>query len=540
MVNLLESYTNKVIALDLPHIIKWYTCGPTIYADSHLGHARTFITFDILRRYLESIGHIVLYTMNITDIDDKIMTKVKMIHWNNLLEKINIINNKSDGEKDNFIPLEQDELEQILLKHYKEEELWPPKDLFYNFIDNEEKNFWNDMKSLNIKNPFAKIRVTEVHNEMIRFVENLINKNMAYVSKSGSVYFDTKNFKELYPTLDFSLHQESENDINKKNKFISEKKNPRDFALWKCVKKYEIPLDSPWSQGHWGWSLECSVMIQKLFNWNDDLNQNDIDIHSGGIDLKYPHHHNECLQTIALTGNQKWVKYFLHSGHLYINKEKMAKSLGNFITIKNFLQKHNYRILRLLFMNSNWCETLDFNTDIINQTVELDNKIQNLYEHFQHHIRLNKIKNNISNSDIEFNNTIDTFKHNINIYWNDFNTTKIILEIRKIIDEIYKYLMVDYNLVNIIKVKELLDVQFKIIAVEYDIVQNNNDNDKYIQTIVDIRNEIKNITLSIPKDNKDIKNKLFGLSDWIRDIKMKQIGIKIEDQNNSIKWSYSK
>src|SRR5205807_810672 len=121
-------------------------------------------------------------------------------------------------------------------------ELWPPKELFFDFINNEEKKFWEDMKSINVKNPYAKIRVTEVHNEMIQFIQELMNKNLAYISQNKSVYFDTQKFKELYSNIGF--HKETGNELNLKNKFSKEKKNANDFALWKTAKKYEVFFDS--------------------------------------------------------------------------------------------------------------------------------------------------------------------------------------------------------------------------------------------------------------------------------------------------------
>lgn len=517
MVKLFESFINNKIELDLPQTIKWYTCGPTVYADSHLGHARTFITFDILRRYLESIGHTVLYCMNITDIDDKISNKVKQIHWNNLLKSKNVYSNDLNSEQ----------MEETLLQYYKEEELWPPKELFYEFVNNEEKKFWEDMKSINVKMPFSKIRVTQVHKEMIEFINELIEKEFAYISK-GSVYFDTQKFNTLHPGV--GLHKENDDDINIKNDFEIEKKHPRDFALWKAAKKYEITFESPYSYGHYGWHTECCVMIKKLFG-------NEIDIHSGGIDLKHPHHHNEGVQTTALTNIKKWVKYFLHSGHLYINKEKMAKSLGNFVTIKNFLNNHNYRVLRLIFMNSNWNEVLDFNEGIIIEAEDLDKRIQNLNGHLEHHIRLNKMKNQIDNFDIEFDVNLEYYQKNLKEHWENFNTIKVLTEIRKLIDNTYKYLLEDYNLNNLVKLKKILDAQFDIIGIDYNINMNN-QSDKFVDSIIDIRNKIKNYSTSLTKEQKEIKKKLFEITDWIRDSRLKDLGVKIEDQTNSTKWNY--
>lgn len=517
MVKLHESLTNKKQELELPKIIKWYTCGPTIYADSHLGHARTFITFDILRRYLESKGHIVLYCMNITDIDDKILNKVKIIHWDNLLETKKLTPTSTDIDK----------IEELLLNNYSAEDLHPSKELYYEFVNNEEKKFWVDMDSINVKMPFSKVRVTEVINEIIEYIQELIKKDYAYVSKNGSVYFDTQRFNKLYPNI--GLHKEIDEQLNLKNSFTNEKKHPNDFSLWKTAKQYEISFDSPFGKGRPSWNIECSVMIKKIFGET-------IDIHSGGIDLKFPHHHNECVQTTAYTENPNWVKYFLHSGHLHINKEKMAKSLNNFITIKNFLGNHNYRVLRLILMNSNWNEVLDFNEHIINEATELDNRIHNIYGEILNSTKNIKIKSNIDHDDLIFSEYLNNIDKILEQYWEEFNTIKIIHQIRALIDEIFKYILIDYNPINIYNAKKILDKQFELIGIEYYTNIDGNIMNKYIDTIVEIRDEIKENIKFIPKENKELKNKLFKISDWIRDIKMKELGIQLEDSNKNTKW----
>lgn len=536
MVKLFESFRNNVIELELPKTIKWYTCGPTIYDDSHIGHARTFITNDIIRKYLESKNHNVLYGMNITDIDDKIMNKVKRMHWSSLLSKLNI----------NLEIWSDEKCESLLSEKFTEEEMTPPMDLFYDFINNEEKKFWCDMKSINVKMPYAKIRVTQVQDEIIEFIQTLIDKDIAYVSGKGidkSVYFDTQKFRELQimnhsqDTCDYLLHKENSNDMNLKNDFSSEKKHPYDFSLWKAKKKYEISFKSPWGNGHVSWHTECSVMINKLF-------KSKIDIHSGGIDLKFPHHHNECIQTIAYTNNYEWNKYFLHSGHLHINNEKMSKSLGNMVTIKSFLNLYNYRVLRLIFINSKWNEILNFSEDIINHAFDFDNKLLNFFENINHHINLGKMKDSIDNDDCIFENSINIHCAKLDEHWDNFDTQKILLEIRKIMDDTNKYLQNNYNLINILRVRDILNNQFNILGIDYSFnkVQNIDKHTKnehqYIDAIIEIRNKLKNTIFDITNEHKEVKKKLYNICDWIRDVKMKSIGIKIEDLKDSTKWNY--
>lgn len=523
MVKLFESFRNESVNLDLPKIVNWYTCGPTIYDDSHIGHARTFITYDILRKYLESIGHHVLYTMNITDIDDKIMTKVRKLHWNNLLEKVD----SSHGDT----KLDDENTEKKLSKLFTEDEMTPPMNLFYDFVDKEEQKFWDDMRSIKVKMPFAKIRVTQVHNDIIEFIEKLINNDMAYIS-NGSVYFDTQKYKDTYnPPL--SLHSDSHDDMNLKNNFTTEKRHPHDFSLWKAKKKYEISFNSPWGQGHVSWHTECSAMINKLFG------DKPLHIHSGGIDLKFPHHHNECVQTIAHNGgNMDWVKYFVHTGHLHVDNEKMSKSLGNSVTIKNFLTNYNYRVLRLAFMvGGKWNDILNFNETLISYAADVDKRLSNFYENVAHHINLDKSKTLISDEDLKFITYIDEAETNLENLWELFDLQKILLEVQKIIDRTYLYMSyTNYSTTNLIKVKNLLDKQIVILGLDYDTKEAGNS-DKYINAIVDIRTTLKKYACDIPKENNEIKKKIFNLSDWIRDVKMKEIGIKMEDLKDSTKWT---
>lgn len=201
--------------------------------------------------------------------------------------------------------------------------------------------FWNDMKSLNVLFPTFVTRVTDVIPDIIEYIQNILGKGYAYES-NGSIYFNTQSFS----IPDFHKLSHGENDIDKK--FISDKMNQKDFALWKNVDDKEIiAYDSPWGKGRPGWHIECSVMIHKMFN-------SKLNIHGGGVDLKFPHHYNELLQTAAFTQNINWVDKFYHVGHLNINGEKMSKSKNNFITIKDCLKNRTISQIRLMFMLIDW------------------------------------------------------------------------------------------------------------------------------------------------------------------------------------------
>mmetsp|Transcript_17599 Transcript_17599/g.29164 ORF Transcript_17599/g.29164 Transcript_17599/m.29164 type:complete len:327 (+) Transcript_17599:208-1188(+) len=270
--------------------VTWYICGPTVYDVSHIGHARTYLAFDIVRRILSDYFHYdVFMVMNITDIDDKIIIK--------------------------------------------------SKDLGVSFMEvarQYEADFLEDMTSLGVRPPDVLTRVSEYVPQIIQYIERIIANGFAYDS-NGSVYFDVGKFSsdpshsyaKLQPNAigDASLLQEGEGALS--SAYGSEKRSPGDFALWKRSKEGEPSWDSPWGPGRPGWHIECSAMAS-------DIIGEKMDVHAGGVDLKFPHHDNELAQSEAYFKSDQWVNYFLHTGHLHIDGLKMAKSLKNFITIKCF------------------------------------------------------------------------------------------------------------------------------------------------------------------------------------------------------------
>jgi len=265
-------------------------CGPTVYDHSHMGHAKTYVCSDILRRILtDYFGYNVKLCMNITDIDDKIIMRAN-----------------------------ERKLE------------------FSEFSRSQETEFLNDCEALNIRLPSVITRVSEYVPEIVDYIKKIIDNGYAYES-NGSVYFDVLKFDaaenhkyaKLEPTNfgNLELLKEGEGALTGEGA-VSEKKNEQDFALWKKSKEGEPFWDSPWGTGRPGWHIECSAMASSIFK------EHPIDIHSGGIDLKFPHHDNELAQAEAYYDCNQWIKYFWHTGHLHIKGKKMSKSLKNFTTIK--------------------------------------------------------------------------------------------------------------------------------------------------------------------------------------------------------------
>ncbi|KAK7590199.1 hypothetical protein V9T40_001812 [Parthenolecanium corni] len=407
-------------------LIRWYSCGPTVYDAAHMGHARSYISFDILRRILsEYFGYDVKYVMNITDIDDKIIKRARQNylfqkyleeeHSNDeILSNVRVIAEKLaetiEGTQDNdkkgmFMKLHADVLNvlSVLEKETKPSEkktdikklLSEVKDSYSEFLDSKygsnindnsiftalprhwENEFHEDMHSLNILDPSVLTRVSEYVPEIIEYIQKIIVNGLAYES-NGSVYFDVGAFdakpNHFYAKLvpeaygDTKSLQEGEGDLFTD---VTEKKSVNDFALWKASKSGEPWWDSPWGKGRPGWHIECSVMASAILGET-------LDIHTGGVDLKFPHHDNELAQAEAYYDNDCWVRYFLHSGHLTIAGCKMSKSLKNFITIKDALKKYTARQLRFAFLLHKWNDTLDYSENTMEMAITYE-KLLNEY-----------------------------------------------------------------------------------------------------------------------------------------------------------------
>uniref|UniRef100_A0A2K6L4T2 Cysteine--tRNA ligase, cytoplasmic n=1 Tax=Rhinopithecus bieti TaxID=61621 RepID=A0A2K6L4T2_RHIBE len=407
--------------------VTWYCCGPTVYDASHMGHARSYISFDILRRVLKDYFKFdVFYCMNITDIDDKIIKRARQNYLfeqylekrpeaAQLLEDVQAalkpfsvkLNETTDPDKKQMLERIQHEvqlatepLEKAVQSRLTGEEvnscvevlLEEAKDLLSDWLDSTlgsdvtdnsifsklpkfwEGEFHRDMEALNVLPPDVLTRVSEYVPEIVNFVQKIVDNGYGYVS-NGSVYFDTAKFasseKHSYGKLvpeavgDQKALQEGEGDLSISADRLSEKRSPNDFALWKASKPGEPSWPCPWGKGRPGWHIECSAMAGTLLGAS-------MDIHGGGFDLRFPHHDNELAQSEAYFENDYWVRYFLHTGHLTIAGCKMSKSLKNFITIKDALKKHSARQLRLAFLMHSWKDTLDYSSNTMESALQYE------------------------------------------------------------------------------------------------------------------------------------------------------------------------
>ena len=304
--NTLSGQKEDFVPLNGNHVLL-YSCGPTVYDLSHLGHARMTITFDVIQRYLRFLGYDVTFVRNITDVDDKIIKR---------------------GKERGVRP------EQIAREY--------------------TYTFWKDMHDLNVQSPDVEPRCTEYIERMIDFISRLIEKGHAYPSH-GDVYFDVHSLKGYGKLKKQSLDDMlvgAREQARSQDELKEVKKSPVDFALWKGAPEAELAWQSPWGFGRPGWHLECSTMIKHVLGET-------IDIHGGGEDLVFPHHENECAQSEALHG-KPLAKYWLHNNFVQVEAEKMSKSLGNFRTIQDVLAQYSADAIRMFLLQTHYRSPIEF------------------------------------------------------------------------------------------------------------------------------------------------------------------------------------
>ena len=304
--------------------VKMYVCGPTVYNYFHLGNARPFITYDTLRRFLEFSGYHVSYVQNFTDIDDKMI-------------------NRANSEE-----ITVQELADRFIREY-----------FY------------DADRLNIKRATIHQCETESIDTISDLVQTLMDKGYAYEADDG-VYFDVSRFKP-YGQLSHHRLDELESSDREMSFDASDKRSSMDFVLWKKKKEHEPFWPSPWGDGRPGWHIECSAMIIKHLGET-------IDIHGGGQDLVFPHHENEIAQSEAATG-KPFVRYWLHNGFINIDQEKMSKSAGNFFTVRDLAEHHDYLVLRFFMLSSHYRMPINFSAELLQAAENGWKRIQTCLDH---------------------------------------------------------------------------------------------------------------------------------------------------------------
>lgn len=340
--------------------IRMYVCGPTVYSSAHLGHARAAVTFDVIHRFLSYLGYEVTYVRNFTDIDDKIIAKAN----------------------ETGVPAE--EISEKYIQEYIE-----------------------DMESIGVKAPTIQPKVTEHVAEIIEMIQRIIDNGHAYQSE-GDVFFSVKKFNgygKLSRRDPDDMLAGTRIDVNEK------KEDPLDFALWKAAKPGEPFWESPWGNGRPGWHIECSLMSTKYLG-------DSFDIHGGGKDLIFPHHENEIAQSEAATG-KPFAKYWVHNGLIQINREKMSKSIGNILNVREAVSMWSKEAIRLFFLSHQYLNPADFSDTTMN---EAEAALERLY------ITLKRAKDATKDGgaeDPELAASVESFKERwVKSMCDDFNTAE--------------------------------------------------------------------------------------------------------------------
>ncbi|MEL9969340.1 cysteine--tRNA ligase [Metallosphaera sp.] len=446
-----------------PHSVRMYVCGPTVYDEVHIGHGRTFVSFDAISRYLRLKGFNVIRVQNITDIDDKIINKAKSVgkSWNEVSEYYT----KSYLEMINLLKVKID-IHPKVSSHIK---------------------------------------------EIIDFVQGLIDRGHAYVA-NGSVYFDV----DTYPKYG-ELSNIRKEEWDQGEEIVKEKKNPYDFALWKAYKPGEPFWDSPWGKGRPGWHIECSTMSTRYLGTK-------IDIHGGGIDLVFPHHENERAQTESIT-NDTWVKYWMHVAFLTIKKEKMSKSKGNIIPLKEAIAKYGPSTLRYWFLSSHYRNPIEYSDDVLEQSAKSLQRLKDavsilrkiILEGPQHYAKESEIKTQaeIFGAILNFDNAME----------DDFNTANALTAIHELASIVFTKLQYSQDVLGAIialdgfrKFNDVFAVMDEEFSSEMDRISS------IINSVIEIRNYLR-------------ERQMYELSDKIRESLMKA-GIKVLDSKEGSTWRF--
>ncbi len=461
MLKIYNSLTNKkeVFIPNEPGKIAIYICGMTVYDLCHLGHARTVVAFDMIVRYLRSQGYQVTYVRNITDVDDKIIKKS---------QEANI--NSTELTATMITAMEQ------------------------------------DFAALGNTPPDHQPRATEYINEMIAMIQKLITKGYAYTSPNGDVFYRTDKFTN-YGQLSGKVTEELS--LGHRIQIDSHKEDPKDFVLWKPAKANEPSWDSPWGMGRPGWHIECSAMSKAILG-------NNIDIHCGGIDLQFPHHENEIAQSEACN-DCKFSNYWLHTGAIRIDNEKMSKSLGNFFTIRDILEQHNAEAVRFFLLSSHYRSPINYSESLLEQAQIKVTKLYTALENI-----------NLENYTAETNNS-EFFIKFTQAMNDDFNTANALA----VLFDLAKQLNISKKLDSNQAQTQNLAYQLKNLGNILGILQQNpSDYLRYKATEDITETEINEL---ITKRNNAKKEKNFALADEIR-VELESKNIILQDSRNGTTW----
>ncbi len=445
----------------VPGEVKMYVCGPTVYNFFHIGNGRTFIVFDTIRRYLEYRGYKVTFIQNFTDIDDKMINKAND-------EGITV---KELGDK---------------------------------YI----KEYYQDADALNIERASVNPRATEYINDIIKFVEKLIELGFAY-EVDGDVYYRTKKFNSYGKLAGQNLEDLQ---AGARISVDERKQDPMDFAIWKSQKPGEPAWESPWGPGRPGWHIECSCMVKKLLG-------DTIDIHAGGMDLKFPHHENEIAQSEALTG-KPFANYWLHAAFVNVDNKKMSKSLNNFFTAREILEEYDADAIRFLMLSGHYRIQINFTKELLDSAKSSIERLYNCINNLEN-LKDEVNKKLMDEKEREYLKSLCKYRERfIEKMDDDFNTADAI----SVLFDLTKDINNNIDINSSAELCEKAEGFVRELGNPLGILQNRmkKDLETEIQELIDKRQQAR-------------KEKNFALADKIRD-DLKKRNIVLEDTPQGVRW----
>jgi cysteinyl-tRNA synthetase len=455
-----------------------YVCGPTVYDWAHLGHARTYVAFDVIVRWLEFKGYSVFYVQNITDVGH----------------------------------LTPDTAEDKIVKRAREERIEPMQ-----LVEVYIREYFRDLDSLGVKRPDISPRATGHLIDMIEAIQSLIEKGYAY-EVGGNVFFNVSKLDDYGKLSKINPEAMLE---GTRFEVHPDKKNPRDFALWKRADETTVlKWWSPWGYGFPGWHIECAIMGLKYLG-------NQFDIHGGARDLIFPHHENEIAQSEAVTGQKPFVKYWLHTGFLTINGEKMAKSLGNYITVRDALEKYSAEAVRLFVLSTHYRNEIDFTDKKLKDAEANLNRLYNTLNALEEATEVS-VKRKLTAVEKAFEGQIKKLRGEfIEAMDEDFNTPRALAVLIELSKEINRFLDEQKKVSK--KLLEEVYGDFSELGKIMGLFQRQKSReigekiaDDLVKLLFDLREELR-------------QEGEYGLSDKIRS-RMRKLGLVIEDTADGPKW----
>jgi cysteinyl-tRNA synthetase len=447
-----------------PDEVKMYVCGPTVYADAHIGHAMSAIVFDVVRRYLEYRGYYVRYVMNFTDVDDKIIARAA-------LKGVD------------------------------------PQALAESYIQAYRKH----LEDLNVLPATSNPRATQTMDKIEAMIQGLIDKGFAYPAKNGDVYFRVTRDPE-YGKL--SGRKLDDMQAGSRIEIEEEKEHPMDFAIWKAAKPGEPAWDSPWGKGRPGWHIECSAMNLAILG-------EQIDIHGGGNDLVFPHHENEIAQSESFTGKQ-FARFWMHNGMLQLQGEKMSKSLGNLVTIDDFLSRHEADALRMMVLNGSYRAPLSYSDDIMDAAERGLDRLRSGLKAAPENAP-GAAAEALAALDQQTETTQQTF---IEAMDDDFNSSGGLAALFELVRAVNTARSAGASQAQLKPAQDTLRTLTGVLGLRLEEKKAaGGDADAFIALLVEVRSEAR-------------KQKNWALGDLIRD-RLKELGVMIEDSKDGTSWHWA-